>query len=451
MKTAPSNFLGFAAVLGIFAGAFANAEAPEANSPVEIRVWHSMSGSVGDKFNSIVEKYHGTQNKFRVNSVYKGNYTDALNGLVAAYRGSKQPHITQIFEVGTQSMMESGAIVPVEELFKKENVVLNKADFLGPVAGYYSQKDGTLISMPFNSSTPILFYNKDILAELGITKIPQTWEELFQVSKEIKAKSNYAGFIFGWQSWTLVENFSAINDLPIATPENGFLGLNVSMNLTNPVLSQFIAQVAEAIKNKEFLFSGRRTEAPRRSFLARKSAFFVDSSSSIGTMKKAAKFKWGTAFQPYLAGKNPHNSLIGGASLWVMKGHSDAEYKGVVDFLNFLTRADIQAEWHQATGYVPITKSAYALSTSQGYYAKDPDQETAVKQLLRGPMSINSRGIRLGNFSQVREVIEESLEKIWEGRMTTSEGLAEANERSNLVLSRFATLRSADTKSGATR
>ncbi len=413
----------------------------DANAKQVVNFWHSMSGALQDKLNIIITKYHESQDKVRVNAVYKGNYTDALNGVVAAYRGSKHPHITQVFEVGTQSMMKSGAIVGVEDLFIKNGVVLDKKDIMAPVLGYYSSLDGKLISMPFNSSTPIVFYNKDILDNLNITKIPTTWDEMFALSKEIKAKSPYCGLVFGWQSWTLVENFSAINDLAIANPENGFQGLDVKMNLQNPEMSKNIGRIAEAIQNKEFRFEGRRSEAPRRAFLARKCAFLVDSSSSIGTLKKAAKFNWGTAYQPFIAGKSPQNSLIGGASLWVMKGHSDNDYKNVVDFFKFIMRPDIQAEWHQGTGYIPITQSSYKLSTEQGFYAKDPHQETAVKQLLRGPMSTNSRGIRLGNFSQVREVIEESLEKIWEGRLSVADGLKEADERANLVLARFAKLR----------
>ncbi len=414
------------------------------NTPAKVRFWHSMSGSLEEKLNTVVKKYNDSQSAVRVEAIYKGNYTDALNAVVAAYRGGKHPHITQVFEVGTQSMMKSGAILPVEDLFAQNGVTLNKGDFLAPVAGYYSSLEGKMISLPFNSSTPIIYYNKDLLNELKITKIPETWDEMFAVSKEIKSKSPYCGLVFGWQSWTLIENFSSINNIPIATPENGFQGTDVQMNLLNPELSANVARVAEAVKNKEFLFEGRRSEAPRRAFLARKCVFFVDSSSSIGTLKKAAKFKWGTAFQPYITGKEPLNSLIGGASLWVMKNHPKEEYSGVVNFLNFLTQADVQAEWHQATGYIPITKSSYKLSTEQGFYAKDPDQETAVKQLLRGEMTANSRGIRLGNFSQVREVIEESLEKIWEGRMSAIAGLTEANDRANLVLKRFALLRDSE-------
>lgn len=414
----------------------------QAEAKHTIRFWHSMSGALQEKLDKIVKGYNESQGTYLLEATYKGNYTDSLNGTVAAYRGGKHPHITQVFEVGTQSMMRSGAIIPVEDIFTKYSVPFDKEDFLAPVLGYYSTLDGRLISMPFNSSTPIVFYNQDILDELKIKKIPETWDEMFAVSKEIKAKSPYCGLVFGWQSWTLVENFSAINNIAIANPANGFKGFDVQMNLQNAELVNNTSRVAEAIKNKEFTFEGRRSEAPRRAFLARKCAFLVDSSSSIGTLKKAAKFKWSTAYQPFIAGRSPQNSLIGGASLWVMKGHKDEDYKGVADFFKFAMKPEVQAEWHQATGYIPITRSSYKLSTEQGFYAKEPQQETAVKQLLRGTVSENSRGIRLGNFSQVREVIEEHLEKIWEGRLSAKEGLAEADKGANLVLKRFAKLKS---------
>ncbi len=406
-----------------------------------IHFWHSMSGSPQEKLNKIIQKFNESQNEVRVNAVLKGNYTESLNALVAAYRGGKQPHLTQVFEVGTQSMMLSGATLAVEDLFLKNGLVLSKKDFLEPIFNYYSNAEGKLISMPFNSSTPIVYYNEELTKKLNIKKIPETWDELFASAKEIHDKSGLCGLVFGWQSWTLIENFSAINNIALAEPENGFKGLDVKMNLKNPETVQNISRIAEAIQKKEFVFQGRRSEAPRVAFLTGKCVYFVDSSSSIGTLKKVAKFPWGTAFQPYLTNKKPSNSLIGGASLWVMKGHPEKEYLAVAKFLNFLTKPEIQAEWHQGTGYLPTTYSAYKLSSLQGFYEKNPQQETAVKQLLRGPISTNSRGIRLGNFSQIREVIEENLEKIWGGQVSAQRGLEEADKGANLILKRFEKLR----------
>jgi sn-glycerol 3-phosphate transport system substrate-binding protein len=410
-------------------------------TPQTINFWHSMSGSPQEKLNKIIQKFNDSQKEVRVNALLKGNYTESLNALVAAYRGGKQPHLTQVFEVGTQSMMLSGAVLPVEDLFIKNGLTLPKKDFLEPIFNYYSNNEGKLISMPFNSSTPIIYYNEELTKKLNIKKIPETWDELFQSAKEIHDKSGLCGLVFGWQSWTLIENFSAINNIALAEPENGFKGLDVKMNLKNPEIVQNISRIAEAIQKKEFIFQGRRSEAPRVAFLTGKCVYFVDSSSSIGTLKKVAKFPWGTAFQPYLTNKKPSNSLIGGASLWVMKGHSEKEYKAVAQFLNFLTKPEVQAEWHQGTGYLPITYSAYKLSASEGFYAKNPQQETAVKQLLRGPISTNSRGIRLGNFSQIREVIEENLEKIWGAQVSAQKGLEDADKGSNLILKRFEKLR----------
>ena len=217
-------------------------------TPQTINFWHSMSGSPQEKLNKIIQKFNDSQKEVRVNALLKGNYTESLNALVAAYRGGKQPHLTQVFEVGTQSMMLSGAILPVEDLFIKNGLSLPKKDFLEPIFNYYSNNEGKLISMPFNSSTPIVYYNEELTKKLNIKKIPETWDELFQSAKEIHDKSGLCGLVFGWQSWTLIENFSAINNIALAEPENGFKGLDVKMNLKNPEIVQNISRIAEAIQ-----------------------------------------------------------------------------------------------------------------------------------------------------------------------------------------------------------
>lgn len=436
-KRRQGPFLHVPATFLTFLLAFAASAAPR-----PIYFWHSMGGSLGEKLQKIVDRFNKSQSDVNVVMIFKGNYTDSLNAVVAAYRGSKQPHITQVFEVGTQSMMKSGAIIPVEDVFTSQGETLNKKDFLAPIAGYYSLDDGKMMALPFNSSTPIMYYNADMMKELGITKVPETWQDMHALNKTIQTKSGHCGLIFGWQAWILVENFSAINNLAIANPANGFKGLDVKMNLTNPELAKNINAIADGIKGGSYCFEGRRSEAPMQGFLAGHSVFFLDSSSSIGTFKSIAKFKWGTAYQPYLADRKPQNSLIGGAALWVMKGHSNEDYKAVVAFLKYMTKPEVQMEWHQVTGYLPVSYTAYKLSKDSGFYAKDPDQETAVKQLLRGPVTENSRGIRLGNFSQVREVVEEYLEKIWASTLPTQKALEDADREANLVLKRFAELRS---------
>ena len=166
---------------------------------------------------------------------------------------------------------------------------------------------------------------------------------------------------------------------------------------------------------------------------------FTGSSGAQAGIKKAAKFEWSVNFMPYhddVKGA-PQNSIIGGASLWVMGGKKPAEYKGVAKFMAYLSQPEVQMEWHTATGYVPITMVSYDMTRKSGFYDKNPGADMAVKQLNNKAPTANSKGLRFGNFVQGREVIEEELEAIFAGKKDAKAGLDEAVKRGNEILRKF--------------
>lgn len=412
---------------------------PSAHARTEITFWHAMDGDLETALNALVASYNKSQDKVEVKPVFKGNYTETLNGAIAAYRGGKQPNLVQVFEVGTQTMMSSGAIVPVQDLMSQAGQKVDWGGFLPPVLSYYKDAQGKLMSMPFNSSSPIMYYNKDLMKKAGIKAPPKTWQELFTDSEKAVKSGAACGTVIGWQPWVLIENFSAIHDIPFASLDNGYGGLNAELKFNNPKVIELLSKLQELTKTKAFTYEGRRSDPAVHAFTMGNCVFAMDSSGDISTVKAQAKFSWAAAPMPYNEGTKPKNSIIGGATLWVFKGHSDEENKATADFLRFLGQTPAQEQWHKATGYLLITKAAYQQLKKEGYYKSNPEQEVAVLQLQRGGTpGPNSRGIRLGGFTQVREIMDEEMEKIWAGTSTPTDAMNSAVSRGNRVLQQFA-------------
>ncbi len=405
----------------------------------EIQWWHAMGGVNGERVNKIANDFNKTQSEFKVVPVYKGNYTETMTAAIAAFRARKQPHIVQVFEVGTATMMAArGAVYPVEDLMKDNGIAFDKSVYLPAVISYYQTPKGKLLSMPFNSSTPVLWYNKDAFAKAGIATPPKTLDEVFADAKKVRAAGYECGFSFGWQSWVMIENYSAWHNLPIGTKENGFAGLDTEFTFNNKAVKTILGDIAASQKDKLFVYGGRRGDSLPL-FTNGKCAMWLNSSAYYGGIKKQAKFKFGQTMLPLdtRVAKAPQNSIIGGATLWVLKGKPKGDYKGVALFLKYLSSPKVQAWWHQETGYVPITTPAYELSKKQGFYERNPGTDTAIKQLSLNPPTPNSRGLRFGNFVQVRDIINEEMEAIWSGKKDASRAMDDAVARGNVLLRKF--------------
>ncbi len=405
----------------------------------EIQWWHAMGGVLGERVNDICAGFNASQAKFVVKPVYKGNYTETMTGAVAAFRSGKGPHIVQVFEVGTATMMAAkGAVYPVHKLMADFGEPFNESRYLSSVIGYYTTTDGKLLSMPFNSSTPVVFWNKEAFKKVGLDRPPKTWEEVGAFSKKmIDAGVVEYGFTTGWQSWVQLENFSAWHDIPFATKENGFAGLDTEFALNSPAHVKHIQQLADWQKDNIFVYGGRRGDG-NPLFSEGKAAMLMNSSAYYGGLLKAAKFNFGTSKLPFWSDVEgaPRNSIIGGATLWVLTGRDKASYAGVAKFMTYMSDVFVQAFWHQNTGYVPITNAAYELTKATGYYEKNEGRDVAVIQ-MSGKPTANSKGLRLGSFVQIRDIINEELEAIWGGQKTAQQGLDDAAVRGNKLLRKF--------------
>lgn len=440
MKTRHSRQRWVATTLGLL---FAIIVVPwSAQAITEIQFWHAMSGHLGDAVDTLVQRFNDQQSDYEIKPLRKGTYPETLAAVLAASRSLTPPHIVQVFEVGTQTMLMSGAVIPVFELMREQHVPMDWHDFIQPVQSYYS-KDGRLYSLPFNASTPILYYNKDAFrkARLNPDRPPTTWRDMGEFAKRLIASgAAKCGISTGWPAWILFENMAAWHDIPFATKDNGFGSLDTQLLINGEFQTTLIGQLVAWQAENIYRYGGRM-DAPDPIFVNGECAMYLQSSALIGRFTRSVPFQWGTSQLPHWG--EPYKrgtSLPGGATLWVMKGLPASDYKGVAQFLKFLAKPEQQAWWHQATGYVTITNASLKHLAYTNHFLRSPDQWTAFAQLTSGNNTPHSQGIRLGHFVAVRDAIEDELENILAGKKSVKQGLDDAVAKGNEILKEFAQL-----------
>lgn len=413
-----------------------------ANAATEIQWWHSMTAVNNEWVNDLAKQFNESQSEYKVTPTFKGTYDESMTAAIAAFRSGNAPHILQVFEVGTATMMASkGATVPVGKVMADAGAKFDPAAYIPAVAGYYTAPNGQMLSFPFNSSTTVFYYNKDAFKKAGLNpdSPPKTWPEVFEAAKKLKAAGTSCPMTTSWQGWTQLESFSTWHNVEFATHGNGMGkdGHKARLKLNSPLHVKHISNLAEAAKNGEFIYKGRGS-VPDASFVSGECAMTFASSSSYGNVAKNAKFNYGLTNLPYYpdAKGAPQNTVIGGASLWVMAGKKAPEYKGVAKFFEYLSKPEVQAASHQRTGYLPVTMESFKLTEQSGFYQKNPGTDVAVNQMIR-KVTDNSRGVRLGNYVQIRTIEDEELEQVWSGTKTGKEALDSIVKRGDELLARF--------------
>jgi len=367
-----------------------------AQAQTEIQWWHSMGGALGEWVNDLARDFNASQKDYKVTPTFKGSYDESMTAAIAAFRAGNAPHILQVFEVGTATMMASkGAIKPVAEVMKEGGQKFDQNAYVPAVAGYYTAPNGQMLSFPFNSSTPVFHYNKDAFKAAGLDpeKPPTTWPEVALAAAKLKASGHKCPYTTSWISWTQLESFSAWHNVLFASKNNGFGGLDTRLEFNSPLHVRHIENLANMAKSGLFVYKGRGNAADA-TFVSGECAMMTGSSALYGNVVRNGKFGYGIGTLPYYPDVQgaPQNTVIGGASLWVMNG-----------------------------------KKAYK---------KNPGTDVSVTQMIRKTTD-KSRGVRLGNFVQIRTIIDEELEGVWAGKKAPKEALDVAVKRGNEQLERF--------------
>jgi sn-glycerol 3-phosphate transport system substrate-binding protein len=412
-----------------------------ARAQTEIQWWHSMTAVNNEWVNDLAKDFNASQKDYKIVPVYKGQYDESMTAAIAAFRAGTGPHILQVFEVGTATMMASkGAIVPVAKVMKDAGQPFDPSGYVPAVASYYTAPSGEMLSFPFNSSTTVFYYNKDAFKAAGLDpeKAPKTWPELIAAAAKLKASGHRCPFTTAWQGWTQLESFSAWHNVEFASKRNGLAGLDAKLLFNSPLHLRHIENLANMAKQGLFVYKGR-SNIPEATFTSGECAMINTSSGYYGTAKKNGKFALGLSTLPYYPDVPgaPQNTVIGGASLWVLAGKKPAEYQGVARFFAYVSRPEVQAASHQRTGYLPITTAAFELTEKSGFYKQNPGTDVAVTQMIR-KVTDKTRGIRLGNYLQIRQVEDEELEQVWAGKKSPKEALDSAVKRGNELIEKFA-------------
>ena len=411
-----------------------------AQAQVEVQWWHSMGGALGEWVNDLAKDFNASQKDYKVVPTFKGSYDESMTSAIAAFRSGNAPHILQVFEVGTATMMASkGAIVPVAQIMKDAGLKFDPSVYVPAVAGYYTAPNGQMLSFPFNSSTPVFHYNKDAFKAAGLDpeNPPKTWPEVTLAAAKLKTSGHKCPFATSWVSWTQLESFSAWHNVEFSTKRNGFGGLDTRLSVSTPLHVRHIENLANMAKQGLLIYKGRGNAADA-TFVSGECAMVTATSALYGNIKRNAKFASGISTLPYYPDVQgaPQNTVIGGASLWVMAGKKPAEYKGVAQFFDYLSKPEIAAASHQRTGYLPVTVPSFQMTEMAGFYKQNPGTDVSVTQMIRKTTD-KSRGVRLGNFVQIRTIIDEEMENIFSGKKGAKEGLDSIVQRGNEQLERF--------------
>jgi sn-glycerol 3-phosphate transport system substrate-binding protein len=415
------------------------AVASPAQAVTEIQWWHAMTGPNNDVVVKLANDFNASQSEYKVVPSFKGSYADTLNAGIAAFRAGNAPGIMQVFEVGTATMMAArGAIKPVSLLMKEQGEAFDPAAYLPAITGYYSTSKGDMLSFPFNSSSMVMWVNLDALKEVGIDAPPKTWPDVFADARKLHATHPTCGFSSGWITWGLIEQFSAWHNVAIGTKANGLDGFDTVLDFNTPLELNLLQNLVELQKDKSYDYSGRTNTGEGR-FTSGECPMFMTSSAFYPNVRTNAKFNFTAVAMPYFpdVANAPQNSIIGGASLWVMGGKSPAEYKGIAKFFTFLSDTDRQVYLHEVSGYLPITKAAYEKTKASGFYEKNPILEVALKELTNKPPTENSRGLRFGGMVQMRDVWAEEIEAALAGKKSAKDALDAAVSRGNEMLRQF--------------
>jgi len=436
---------------GALALAMTAGAAQAQRQPVEIQFWHGLTQPLGGMLEGIAEDFNRSQNRVRVVASFRGAYPETMVAAIAAFRAGTAPQIVQMFEVGTGTMMAAGrAIKPLHELLAETGVQIDFEDYLPAVRGYYSLADGRMMSMPFNSSTAIMFYNREAFQRAGLdpNRPPSTWAEMRAATQRLRASGHECPFTTAWPTWTQIEQFSAIHNIPLASLDNGFGGLNAEMRINNPLMVRHLNTLMEMGREGQFRYGGRDGAGD---------ALFASGQCAIIHASSGARARFvrevpggaanvGAAMLPFyddVAGA-PLNSIIGGASFWVLNRGPNAqrsadELRGIAEFFRFISQTDVAARWHTETGFLPVTQASFNQVRGTGFYEQNPGADIPIQQLLRGggQMTGNTRGIRLGGFVEIRVIMQEEMERALQGQQTAQQALERATERSNVVLRNF--------------
>lgn len=379
--------------------------------------WYSLGGTNAEVIASMVEAFNASQDKIEVDAQYQGEYDDAINKLKATAMGEALPFdIVQTYEIGSRFIIDSKKMVPVQTYIDKTGF---DTSVIEPNLLAYYTIDGVIHSVPFNCSTPLMYYNKTAFDEAGITEIPTTVDGILEIAEKLatfdaEGKLDRAGFLFsnyGWffEQWIGKMGREYVNNgngresyaTKVAFDENG-----AALDLFN-----MWKKISEN-KYTQYIERGGTGQA-RAAFAAGKTAIFLASTANLaGVLTNVGdSFEVGTAFFPYVNAEDKGGVSTGGGTLWMVDSGDEAKMDASWEFIQYMINPENQAVWNARTGYFPINMKAHDTDTFKENIAKFPQFQTALDQLhASGPEYVGSL---LSVFPEVRQYVEDVTEEVF--------------------------------------
>lgn len=389
-------------------------ETNSTDEPVEVVFWHAMGGALQEALDEIVEVYNNSQTDVVVKAEYQGTYDEALTKFNSVAGTSSAPSMMQVFEIGTKAMINSGGVEPIQTFIDQEGYDMNTLE--ENIVNYY-RVDGEFYSMPFNSSTPVMYYNKDAFVKAGLDQDqpPATFEEIEEVSKQIvEAHNGMSGFAlqaYGWLYEQLLANQGAL----LMNNDNGRSGTPTEVGFSEAEGKSIFEWVERMIEDETFANYGTNGDNMISGFFAEDVAMFLASSANVRNVVDNAPFEVGVAFLPYPESQERHGVVIGGASLWMMNGKPEEEQLAAWDFMKFLQTPEIQGQWHVSTGYFAINPAAYEEQVVLDAYETTPQLKVTVEQLQSTTPSFATEGALMDMIPAGRRITETALETVYNG------------------------------------
>ncbi|MEH7378885.1 ABC transporter substrate-binding protein [Bacillus sp. JJ1533] len=389
-------------------------DSEEKSEKQTVTFWHSMGGAGQEALNGIVEDFNHSQEEIQVNAEYQGTYDESLTKFNAVAGTDSAPTMIQTFEIGTMSMINSGNIKPIQELVDADGYDMSGLE--ENIINYYSL-DGKFYSMPFNSSTPVMYYNKDAFTAAGLDPEtpPATYEEVETAGKAIvESNPEMKGFAlqaYGWLWEQLLANQGAL----LLNNDNGRSDTATEIGWTEEEGKSIFEWVKRMVDDKTFANYGTNGDNMVAGFLAGDVAMFLQSSASARDVIDNAPFEVGIAFLPHPENKEREGVVIGGASLWMIDGKPEAETNAAWEFMKYLQTPEVQAKWHVGTGYFAINPDAYEEQSVIDAHAEKPQLRVTVEQLQATKSSFATQGALMDMLPQGRKVMETALESVYNG------------------------------------
>jgi len=412
-----------------------------AGEVIELEFWHAMGGDLGEVVDTLVARFNESQDGIQVTATYQGSYDDTYNALLAAFDAGTEPNITQNFDLAAQTMIDTGRLIPAHRLMDADGY--DSDVFIPAVRDYYSDEQG-MVSMAFNSSTPIVYYNADMFEAAGLDEPDLEWDftDFMATCDQLQASGVEFCVTFGTVGWYFEQILANSGGLYFDN-DNGRTGRATEVRFNEGQGVEVFTFLTGLMQDGYAPNLGNTWTETDSTFFAGQAAMLFDSTAGARGIQETAEFPVRTTYIPHSDSSERNGVIIGGAALWLIDSGDAQENAAAWEFMKFMAETDQQITWHTGTGYFPVRADLQDNPELQAFWEENPNFRTAINQLLTtetvvdGDLNYPVLGGRAGPFPAIRRIVVESYSRVLDDDLTPQEALDEAAEKANEELANY--------------